>query len=313
MSGVQPQPDLELRVEDADRLVASWLGPGARCTGMRRLTGGMINSVVRLELDRPPHAVVVKLHEPGGDDLAAEARSLAHLRSVAALPAPDVLHLDDTGRHLPYAVLVLEELPGVCLDGLELAEAERSAIDGQLGTLLAGLHEHTAVSWGGLDAPATEASWPERMAARLEAVRARPMLETRLSPAVLAAVDQAIRVAPSVLDRGDPGQPTLVHGDVWDGNVLVEQRAGRWQITGLLDPSAEYADPELELAYLEVFASPRPALRAVYDERHPPRAGSEQRRLVYWLHTALLHVALFELEVFRTFTATYANELCELG
>ena len=280
---------------------------------MRRLTGGMINSVVRLELDRPPYAVVVKLHEPAGNDFAAEARALAHLRSVAALPVPDVLHLDETARHLPYAALVLEELPGICLDGLDLAADDRAAIDGQLGTLLAGLHEHTAVSWGELDAPAIPASWPERMAARLAAVRARPTLEARLSPAVLAAVDRAVGVAASILAQGDPGQPTLVHGDVWDGNVLVEQRAGGWVITGLLDPSAEYADPELELAYLEVFASPRPALRAVYDERHPPRPGAEERRLAYWLHTALEHVALFELEVFRTFAATYANELCELG
>lgn len=309
MTGADLQPDRELTAEQAQRLVTLWLGDGATCTGAQRLTGGMVNSVFRLHVDRVPHAAVVKLHEPGGDGFAAEARALRRLGATTGCPVPSVHLHDSTGTGLPHAFLLLEHVDGTCLRGLDLSPAERADLDRQLGRVLAGLHERTAASWGGITTEEQTAPWPEVMAERLRSVRARPTVGERLAPEVLSRVDRAIGLAPLVLEGGGPGVPTLVHGDVWDGNVIVRRHEGRWRLAALLDPAAEFADPEMELAYVEVFDQPRPALREVYDQRHPPRPGHERRRLVYWLHTALLHVALFELEVFRVFAARYADDL----
>ena len=76
--------------------------------------------------------------------------------------------------------------------------------------------------------------------------------------------------------------------------------------------SLQYADVELELAYLEVFDTPKNELLSAYHERHPRRAGYETRRLFYWLHTALVHVGLFGDDVFCEFTARTAAEIGRL-
>ena len=66
---------------------------------------------------------------------------------------------------------------------------------------------------------------------------------------------------------------------------------------------------EFELAYLEVFDSPRASFFAAYANSQKVRPGYEQRRLFYWLHTALEHVALFGDESFRQFTARTAERI----
>ena len=111
----------------------------------------------------------------------------------------------------------------------------------------------------------------------------------------------------------DPGVPTLVHGDFWDGNLLVREDGDGWRLSGVLDPDTQFADVEYELAYLEVFDVQRDAFFTAYRRRHAIRQGYEQRRLVYWLYTALVHVALFDDQFFREFTARTAASIRRLG
>jgi len=305
----QLQTDLALTTGQAERLLSAWLGEPVACTEITRLHGGLVNTVLGLEFDRPPHRAVVKLHSGGDDTFAAEARALDHLRLETACPCPRVYLQDSSRRLIPHALLLLEHLPGVCLDGLCLSPAERADVDVQLAEVLAELHGHTRATFGSVDGGDGRASWAELFVPRLRQARHHPDVERRLPPAVLEAVDAAILAAGAVL--GDAGVPTLVHGDVWEGNLIVRSEAGRWQLVGLLDPGSEYADVESELAYLEVFDHRRDALFAAYTARRPLRPGYPRRRPFYWLHTALVHVALFGDPFFREYTARVAAAINE--
>ena len=74
---------------------------------------------------------------------------------------------------------------------------------------------------------------------------------------------------------------------------MVEQRSDRWHLSGLLDPvGLQYADVELELAYLEAFDTVGEAFFGTYTAARPLRQGYDYRRLFYWLHTYMVHVWL---------------------
>lgn len=298
------QPDLELGTEEAGRLLGAWLGRPTTCSQVVPLKGGLVNSVFRLDFDQPPFRAVVKLHSADGDTFVQEARALEYLAVETSCPVPRVHLLDGSCRVIPYAFLLLEHLSGTCLQSLDLAPADRAAIDVQLAGVLGELHRHRGGNWGPLGTGSASPHWSDVFSTRLAEVRASSGIDVRLSPDVLALVDEAIDLARPELT--DAGPPTLVHGDVWDGNLMVRRDNGRWRITGLLDPNLQFADVELELAYLEVFDNRREAFFTAYTERHPLRPGYERRRLFYWLHTSLLHVALFEDEFFRDFTARTA-------
>lgn len=301
---IDPQPDLELTTAQATRVLQAWIGQSVRCSQIVPLEGGMINSVFQLDFDRSPHRAVVKIHEAGNDSFAAEASSLDHLRAETACPVPAVYLQDSSVELVPYAFLLLEQLPGVCLQGVDLQPNERADIDRQLADVLAELHGHEGSHWGRIGTRSESRTWSDIFTARLVDARTHPSVEDRLTPEVLAHVDEAIGKAGPALHRAD--SPVLVFGDVWDGNLMAHRRDERWFLTGLLDPDLQFADSELELAYLEVFDNPRKAFFEAYARHHPLRPGYEKRRLFYWLHTALVHVGLFGDEFFCDFTARTA-------
>ncbi len=88
----------------------------------------------------------------------------------------------------------------------------------------------------------------------------------------------------------EPEQPSLIHGDMWTGNVL----SGRDRITGFIDPAIYYAHPEIELAFTTLFGTFGDAFFNRYHEIRPIRPGFfEERRDIYNLYPLLVHVRLF--------------------
>jgi fructosamine-3-kinase len=301
------QPDLPFSKREAERLLEAWLGGPVVCSRTRRLKGGLVNTVVLLTFDRPPHRAVLKLHDGAGDVFGAEARALEHLRSETACPVPQVYLDSAAGGAIPYAYLLLEYVPGRCLERMQLSTAAQVDLEAQLAEVLAELHDHQGDRFGRLGEADGSDDWPELFAARLRDVRAQPTVSERLEPKVLAAVDDAIGRTSTVL--ADAGAPTLVHGDVWAGNIVIRRDGSRWKLAALLDPDLQFADVEYELAYQEVFDAQRPELFEAYRRRNELRPGYERRRRIYWLYTALVHVALFGDPFFRTYTATTAQTI----
>lgn len=307
---VELQTDLMLTPEQAEGVLAAWLGTAVRCTDIERLHGGMINSVLRLAFDREPHSAVIKL-SGSGQSFAGEVRALRHLRE-RAFPCPQVYHVENVARLLPYTFLLLETLPGVSLAQARLGSTARHRVEMELAEVLLDLHGHTRETFGPPEA-AGETSWVAAFMPRLHRVRAEPEVGQRLPPEVLAEVDRAIGVAPELL--AEAGKPTLIHGDIWAANVMVAQdRNGapdgpRWRLSGLVDPGAQYADVEMELAYLRVFQTVGTPFFDIYSASRPLRPGYELRWLVYWLRTYLIHVWLFGDQHYRDMTAWVAQEL----
>jgi fructosamine-3-kinase len=301
------QPDRRLTRAQAESVLEAWLGVPVTCSDIIALKGGMVNSVFRLQFDREPHRAVIKVHGAGDDTFTAEARGLDHLRVETACPVPRVHAVDDSARLVPHAYLLLEDIPGVCRAAADLGTSERSDVEVQLASVLSELHDHTGQHWGEVRAGSADVSWADVFSARLAGARAHPELPRRLPQETLAEVDLSIDLCRAAL--GDAGRPTLVHGDVWDGNMMLERRHGVWRIAALLDPDLQFADVELELAYLEVFDADRRSFFDAYTDSHPLRSGYEHRRLFYWLHTALVHVALFGDQFFCDYTSRTLDQI----
>ena len=88
----------------------------------------------------------------------------------------------------------------------------------------------------------------------------------------------------------EPAQPSLVHGDMWGGNVL----AANGRITGFIDPAIYFADAEVELAFSTLFGTCGDDFFSRYGEHRPIAPGFfEERRDLYNLYPLLVHVRLF--------------------
>jgi len=254
---------------------------GSRPVRTRAMGGGCVADVRRIDL-ADGGALVAKLGGPGSG-LALEGFMLRYLAEHGALPVPEVLHADDD--------LLL--MTWIETDGGITAGAQADA-----GELLAALHDVTADTFGferdtligGLAQPNP---WTTSWLAFFRDHRLLHMGRQALDAGRLPAGTMTrIETLAGRLERWieEPAAPSLIHGDLWTGNVLC--RAGR--IAGFVDPAIYYADAEIELAFSTLFGTFGDAFFESYRRRRPLRPGFfEQRRDLYNLYPLLVHVRLF--------------------
>lgn len=247
------------------RRVASLTGVAAE--DPRRLAGGDLSEVLLVPRVEAP-ALVAK----SGPSIAVEAAMLRALAG-AGMPAPKV-----EAEH--EAVLLLEHIDN---DGVF---SPRAWAD--IGTRLRALHARRGESYG----------WPTDYALGTVTLDNR---ESRDWPRFWG--EQRLVATASLLDRpwrerverlaarlGDrlpaAPMPSLLHGDLWGGNILV--RDGR--LAGLIDPACYWGHAEVDLAMLCLFDTPPEEFWDAYGALEP---GAGERRPIYQLFPALVHLRLF--------------------
>lgn len=83
--------------------------------------------------------------------------------------------------------------------------------------------------------------------------------------------------------------PSLVHGDLWSGNILCDSK----QQAFLIDPAVYYGDREVDLAMTECFGSFPSFFYKAYQDVYPLPGGYEERKDIYNLFHILNHFVIF--------------------
>ena len=200
----------------------------------------------------------------------------------AHLEAEGLCTLGDVGGPVPTVI-------GVDTDVLVLEHVAGPPDWAGLGTALAGVHARHGPAFGwhrdNVIGPLAQPNgWLDTSGAFVVERRLRPhlgSLPADVARRLAAACDGPL---PELLDAHDPA-PSLVHGDLWSGNVVD----GRW----LIDPAVHHADRETDLAMLTLFGSPPGAFWSAYEAAAPLPAGWQRRRPALQLAPLLVHVRLF--------------------
>ena len=227
----------------------------------------------------------VKLDRAAAEPLlAAEAAGLEELAQSRTISVPAVIAVGNTqGR----AYLVIEHI--------DLRRADRGCLI-RFGEALAELHGIVAPRHGWHHDNLLGAThqyntphgdwlefWREnRLAVMLDALAGD-------EPALARDGDRLLSVLPTLL-AGHAPEPSLLHGDLWSGNMAMDE-AGRPVI---YDPAVYYGDRETDLAMTELFGGFGPAFYEAYWASWPMRAEyREIRRPLYQLYHLLNHARLF--------------------
>lgn len=260
-----------IRRADGDDSLSDLAERAARLLGRQLvssacLQGGDLSDVMRVSLG-PGESVVVK-----SSPLARVEADMLRAIRASVVPAPEVLAVADD-------LLVIEDL------GRD--DGPRGAWCA-LGETVRTLHAAQGHQYGWrvdyrfgpveiLNAAADD--WPSFWSERrlMAGIRDLPTGMARRIEDLCARLGERLPRHPA---------PSLLHGDLWPGNVMARGRT----ITGLIDPACYYGHAEVDLAMLCLFGTPHADFWAGYG---PLEAGFEERQPLYQLWPALVHLRLF--------------------
>ena len=213
-----------------------------------------------------------------------EAAGLKLLRNTTSLHVPEVVVLGTTEKH---QYLVLEYIPSG-----QRAESYWQ----ELGRGLAHLHKVSSSTFG-LDhdnfigslvqTNTPSHSWVEFfIEQRLEIQLSLMKKNGYVAPKIESQLHALYRKLPDILPVESP---QLLHGDLWSGNVMVNEHGQPC----IIDPAVYYGNKEVDLAMTRLFGGFPPEFYHAYQEVTPLNDGFQERCDIYNLYPLLVHVNLF--------------------
>lgn len=256
---------------------------GSPVRRVSRLGGGTAAEILLAELEDGRRVVAKR-----GSGLAVEGFMLDHLARRSPLPVPRLHHAGDR-------LLVMDCVEG---SGPPRDAAGRRRAEEHAAELVAGLHGVAARRYGfGRDTTIGPLAQPNGEAEdwiaffrdrRLMHMARLAFDEGRIDANLLTGLERVAGRLGELI--GEPAAPSLVHGDLWGGNILF--RGDR--VAGFIDPAIYHADPEIELAFATLFGTFGEAFFRRYGEIRSLRPGFfELRRDLYNLYPLLVHARLF--------------------
>jgi fructosamine-3-kinase len=169
--------------------------------------------------------------------------------------------------------------------------------DERLGRALAGLHRYGATGFGAAhdnlvgalpQDNTPEPTWPDFYGRRrIEPLVRRAVAEDHLPADAGADADRLVARLPELV--GPPEPAARLHGDLWAGNAITDERGG----PVLVDPAAYGGHREVDLAMMALFGGFSATVTAAYDEEYPRAPGHAERVALYQLYPLLVHTILF--------------------
>jgi fructosamine-3-kinase len=214
----------------------------------------------------------------------AESKGLTLLHQQDVVRIPNVIgHVESS----PYQFLLLEFI--------EQKSRSRNYWE-QLGQKLALLHKSSGKFFG-LDHDNYIGSLPQKN--HLHSDWISFFIEQRLEVQVRRAIDGGIapdswakkfdalytRLSAVII----PETPSLLHGDLWNGNLITDEKGEPC----LIDPAVYYGNREVDLAMTRLFGGFSSEFYSAYNEAFPLADGYEARVDLYNLYPLLVHVNLF--------------------
>jgi len=228
--------------------------------------------------------VFIKTHtNPPPYFFSTEAAGLQWLAQTSEVNVPEVLAFSD-------------EPPFLVLQWVQIGQRKAST-EVEFGRQLAKLHQGKFECFGRPDKRTTGSqavpnepcdSWVEFYASR----RLLPLAKLASEKGALkTSCIKKIELLSTKLDSftASAEKPSLLHGDLWAGNRVVDSTGKSW----LIDPAAHGGHREFDLAMMRLFGGYEPECFASYKEMYPLEEGWQERISLHQLAPLMVHAIKF--------------------
>lgn len=259
-----------------------------------RLQGGDINKAYGLTLTNGKHIFMKANAKSNASFFTAEAAGLTAIEKTRAIPTPEILCTGtDDGEDVGYSFLLLKYIKSAkpvknywedfAQKLAAMHNADTSIYFGEEGKF--GFFQNNYIGARAQDNTPSE-SWISFFRDR----RLAPQFKAADSYFTPEDKKQITKLLDHLEDfLVEPEKPSLLHGDLWSGNVMCGPEGKAM----LIDPAVYVGHAEADLAMTELFGGFPEIFYKAYKEARPLQNGYEERRDLYNLYQLLNHLNLF--------------------
>lgn len=268
-------------------------GTSVKITQTDRLSGGDINKAYGLTLTTGQHIFMKANAKDNAAFFTAEAAGLQAIADTHTIGTPRILCCGtDDGEDVGYSFLLLEYIQsaGRRSDYWEVLAQELAAmhsvlVEGPPNKGRFGFPQNNFIG-----ARPQNNTWSDSWITFFRDQRLAPQFrdaDSYFTPADRTKITKLL----DNLDRFlvEPEHPSLLHGDLWAGNVMC----GPDGKAMLIDPACYIGHREADLAMTQLFGGFPQAFYEEYKKAAPLQPGYEERRDLYNLYQLLNHLNLF--------------------
>lgn len=277
--------------------LAEVLSPWGRVRSCREVGGGCISAAFEVTLDHeragepPGDRLFVKRNARSFlDNFQCEADGLRRLASVGAIGVPEPFQAAATQNHAWLVTAWIDTAGDRRKDagfyetfGARLAELHRRTRGETIGL------QHDNWLGAARQINRSMSTWNEfvqvnRLGVQLRWAVDQGHADTRLRQDIETIIERV----PELL-QGREEATSLLHGDLWSGNLLCSAAGD----PVIVDPAVYYGCREAEFGMIRLFGGCPQAFYRAYEEVAPFPDGSHRRIDVYVLYHLLNHLNLF--------------------
>ena len=273
--------------------LVSLYGNSVAITETDRLSGGDINKAYGLTLNTGAHIFMKANSKANADFFTAEAAGLSAIEATGVIKTPEILCTGtDDGEDVGYSFLLLKFIKSAKprtdywetfardLAALHKADTKIFELSGKFG-----FFQNNFIGARAQNNTPSD-SWisffrDNRLAPQFKDADSYFTAEDRTKITKLLDHLEDFLI--------EPNQPSLLHGDLWSGNVMCGPEGKAM----LIDPAAYIGHAEADLAMTELFGGFPEKFYDAYREANPLEPGYENRRDLYNLYQLLNHLNLF--------------------
>ena len=268
-------------------------GTSVKIAQTDRLSGGDINKAYGLTLTTGQHIFMKANAKDNAAFFTAEAAGLQAIADTHTIGTPRILCCGtDDGEDVGYSFLLLEYIQsaGRRSDYWEVLAQELAAMHSVPELVEGALHQYGFPQNNFIGARPQNNTWSDSWITFFRDQRLAPQFrdaDSYLTPADRTKITKLLDNLDCFLV--EPEHPSLLHGDLWAGNVMC----GPDGKAMLIDPACYIGHREADLAMTQLFGGFPQAFYEEYKKAAPLQPGYEERRDLYNLYQLLNHLNLF--------------------
>lgn len=272
--------------------LASLFGSGVGVAKKDRVSGGDINDAYRLTLTDGRRIFMKENRMKSASFFMAEAAGLAAIAETGTIRTPRVLGAgtDEDGAGPSFLLMEWIEGKGRAKDYWEVFARQLAAMHraGTENFTVGGRFGFAGDNYIGASGQANRVH--ESWIAFFRECRLEPQFGWAAHYFEAGERKKITKLLERIEDiLVEPEHPSLLHGDLWSGNVMAGSDGKAW----LIDPAVYVGHAEADLAMTELFGGFPQVFYDAYREAAPVQPGYERRRDLYNLYHLLNHLNLF--------------------